>query len=394
MIRLASSIGFLLLVCVLSATAQKPSTFLLNGALLQANKTQIAQGNAALLAARKKVLANADKLLSKPAHSVVEKTKMPPSGDKHDYMSVGPYWWPDSTKANGLPYIRKDGQINPERYAVQDETYLKAMCEEVQQLAVAYYFSDDEKYARKAADLLRVWFLNPATHMNPNLNYGQAIPGITEGRGIGLIDTRMFAKLVDAVQLLKGSKAWTNKEHAALQGWFRQFLDWMMMSPIGKDEEDEHNNHGTYYDVQAVAIALFLDDKGLAKQIIEQKTLKRIQSQLKEDGSQPHELARTLTWGYSVMNLKGFFGLAQLAENVNIDLWNYETADGKSLKKAYFWMLPYADQTKPWTFQQIKTPNFDEFTTVKAIASQKYKQGDATVLPGQDSLFALTRSLF
>ncbi|MEZ0540074.1 alginate lyase family protein [Fibrella arboris] len=396
--RLALSLGFLLLIGVLSATAQQPATFLLDGALLQANRTRLQQGDKPLLAAKQALLAMADQALTKPVHSVVEKTKLPPSGNKHDYLSVGPYWWPDSTKPNGLPYIRKDGQINPERYAVQDATYLNGLCDDVQVLALAYYFSADEKYARHAAELLRVWFLNADTRMNANLNYGQAIPGITEGRGIGLIDTRMLAKLVDAVQLIRASTAWPQKDQVALQGWFRQFLNWMLTSPVGKDEEDEHNNHGTYYDFQTVAFALFLDDKPLARQMIEQKTMKRIQSQLNEDGSQPHELARTLTWGYSLMNLKGFFGLAQLAESVNIDLWNYQTPDGKSLRKAYAWMLPYAEGEKPWTFRQIKTLHREEFAPVKVVADWKYKRpGTATSgskSAPDTSLFALTHSLF
>ena len=399
--RLAGLIFLLLPVCLLKAAAQpieKPTTFLLDGAVLAANKRSIQQGNQSLLAAQKTLLATADKVLTKPAHSVVEKTKTPPSGDKHDYMSVGPYWWPDSTKPSGLPYIRKDGQINPDRYAIQDGTYLNALCDDVQVLTLAYYYSNDEKYARRVADLLRVWFLNGDTRMNPNLNYGQAIPGVTEGRGIGLIDTRMLAKLVDAVQLLKPSNAWPQTDQFALQAWFRQFLNWMLTSPIGKDEEDEHNNHGTYYDFQSLAFALFLNDKPLARQIIEQKTYKRIQSQLKEDGSQPHELARTLTWGYSLMNLKGFFGLARLAENVNIDLWNYETPDGKSLKKAYFWMLPYAEGEKPWTFQQIKAMHREEFMPLKAVAQTRYKRGSDSATsapaPSDDTLFVLTSSLF
>ncbi len=34
---------------------------------------------------------------------------IPPSGDKHDYASMGPYWWPDPNTPDGLPYIRRDG---------------------------------------------------------------------------------------------------------------------------------------------------------------------------------------------------------------------------------------------------------------------------------------------
>lgn len=34
--------------------------------------------------------------------------------------SVGPYWWPDPSKPDGLPYIRKDGHKNPERGKIGD----------------------------------------------------------------------------------------------------------------------------------------------------------------------------------------------------------------------------------------------------------------------------------
>ncbi len=392
--------GLLLTVSVLHATAQaieKPTTFLLRPELLKTNKETIRLGHEPLQMARQSLLTMANRVLTQPARSVVEKSKVPPSGDKHDYLSVGPYWWPDPTKPNGLPYVRKDGQVNPERTAIQDAQYLSALCADVRLLAVAYYFSDDEKYAQCAAERLRVWFLNPETRMNPNLNYGQAIPGITDGRGIGLIDTRALAELVDAVQLLNGAKAWPQADRVRLQNWFRQFLSWMLTSPTGQDEADEHNNHGTYYDVQTVAFALFLGDKALARQILEQKTAKRIQSQLKADGSQPHELARTLSWGYSVMNLKGFFALAQLAENVGVDLWNYKTPDGKSLKKAYQWLLPYAEGHKPWTHPQIKPMHREEFLPLKAVAEGKYKTANRPTnlnLTTSNGLFALTQSLF
>jgi hypothetical protein len=394
--------GFIiLLVSAVDSVAQslsKPATFLLNADFLRTNKEKIKAGDQTLVQAAKRLIADADKTLKHDTYTVTAKSKTPPSGDKHDYMSVGPYWWPDSTKPNGLPYIRKDGQVNPDRFAINDATYLKNLCDDVELLAVTYYFSDDEKYARRAAELLRVWFLNTDTKMNPNLNYGQAIPGITDGRGIGLIDSRAFAKLADAVQLLRGSSVWAPGDHAALQNWFRQFLDWMLTSPIGKDEEDEHNNHGTYYDFQSIGLALFTDNKTLARQIIEQKTMKRIESQLKADGSQPHELARTLSWNYSVMNLQGFFGIALLAENVQIDLWNYETETGKSVKKAFLWLLPYAEGKKSWEHQQIKAIHMDEFQPLATVASAKYKIAEPAFSLGhqqkENSLFILTNSLF
>ncbi len=374
----------------------KPSTFLLDANVLQANKAAAKNGDVTMRAALKTLLNQADGLLDKPAHSVMEKSKTPPSGNKHDYLSVGPYWWPDPTKPDGLPYIRKDGQINPERHAIADEGNLKNLCTNMETLAVAYYFSDDETYARKAAELLRVWFLNADTRMNPNLNFGQAIPGITEGRGIGLIDTAGLATLVDAVQLLQRSKAWAETDQLALQGWFRSFLNWMKTSQLGKDEEKAHNNHGTYYDMQTVAFALFLGDKPLAKQMLEQLTKPRIQSQLKPDGSQPDELARTKSWNYSLMNLRGFMALARMGESVGVDLWQYETPDGKSLKKAYQWLLPYADG-QSWTYQQIEPIRYDDFTPIRLVAQQKFgmpKEDMDKSSHKMSSMLTLTHSAF
>jgi hypothetical protein len=60
------------------------------------------------------LIQKADSLLSIKPFSVVHKTGVPPSKNKHDYMSIGPYWRPNSNTENGLPYIRKDGEINPE----------------------------------------------------------------------------------------------------------------------------------------------------------------------------------------------------------------------------------------------------------------------------------------
>ena len=56
----------------------------------------------------------ADKLLNAVPYSVMDKEKTPASGDKHDYMSQARYYWPDPTKPDGLPYISRDGESNPE----------------------------------------------------------------------------------------------------------------------------------------------------------------------------------------------------------------------------------------------------------------------------------------
>lgn len=370
------------LFATLSASAQK--TFLLKP--IKLNTT-----DPAITKALSKLRSEADKALKNEPYSVVFKSKTPSSGSKHDYMSVGPYWWPDSTKPGGLPYVRKDGQINPERFSINDAEFYKSLCHDVCLLGLAWHYTKDEKYAVHAVKILRTWYLDTATAMNPNLNFGQSIPGITEGRGIGLIDTRAVSKLIDGMQLLKDSKSFPAKDYAAIQEWHRKFLDWMRTNPIGKDEADEANNHGTWYDVQAISIALFTEQPALAKEIITTQTKSRIESQLAEDGSQPHELARTLSWNYSSMNLEGFFELALLAENVKIDLWDYTTANNKSIKKAFTFMFPYAQGTAEWKHQQIKKMDVNGYLKMAAVAAKKYKDVDLKGLKiPQDDMLLLT----
>ena len=376
--------------------AVTPSTFLIDPAVLAANRQKIELGDNVLSEALAGLKEEAEVALTEGPFSVTHKTKIPPSGDKRDYMSMGTYWWPDPTKPDGLPYIRKDGITNPEIAEIKDHAYFSALCSNVSRLAVACYFTGEGKYAGKAAELLRVWFLDDDTRMNPHLNYGQAIPGITEGRGIGLIDTRALVHLIDGIQLLNAHGALTAAEYEGLQNWFRQYLEWMTTSPIGLDESREHNNHGTYYDIQTIAIALFIDRKDRALQMINDYTKARIEKQLEDDGRQPHELARTLSWTYSQMNLAGFFELAQLAENVEVDLWNYVSPGGKSIKKAFVWMLSHVGD-QPWEYQQIRPVDKSGFINLVKIASVKYPDVDMSVFFDKypekkpDNLFILTR---
>ncbi len=317
--------------------------------LLQINRT-LERADAIQEPARQQLLRDAEQALTTGPFSVLDKPMLPPSGDKHDYYSVGPYWWPNPATADGLPYVRRDGEVNPER-ETYDAGARSQMESAVITLALAWFFSRDVRYADRGAQLLRIWFCDPPTRMNPHLAYGQAIPGICDGRGIGIIETHTFPTLLDAVALLATSDQWQAEDQHALQTWFRRYLDWLLTSKQGRDEAQEHNNHGTWYDVQVAAFALFVGDERTARRTLTQNTPARIMSQIASDGSQPRELARTRSLSYSVMNLIAFMDAATLGAHVGVDLWHY-AADGRGIRTAVDYLVTNALE-QPWQQPQI-----------------------------------------
>ncbi len=350
-----------------------PRVFLLDAKQLQRTRQGIRQDEKKLAPAWTKLEHEAQKALSAGPFSIVNKEPTPPSGDKHDYMSQAPYFWPDPKSPNGLPYIRRDGERNPEINKITDHRSLDQLESSVETLALAYYFKGDEAYATKATQLLRAFFLDPATRMNPNLQYAQFVPGVNTGRGIGLIETRGLTQVVDAIGLLNGSKSCTAADQRALQEWFGRFLQWMLESKNGRDESAAKNNHGTYYDVQVVSFALFLGKTDLAGKIVETAKQKRIATQIEPDGRQPLELARTRAWGYSNGNLDGLMLLAQLAENVHVDLWDYQTKEGRSIRRALEFLYPFAIEAKKWPYQQLGGFNGRSLFPLMRRAAKQYQ---------------------
>ncbi len=305
--------------------------------------------------------------------SIVTKTATPPSGDKHDYMSQAPYFWRNPNTASGFPYIRRDGMRNPEIKQYPDHDMLDKMIDTVERLSVGYFITGKDEYAVRAGEILRTWFLDPRTKMNPNLEFAQAIPGLNTGRGIGIIETRGLTRVVDSVGLIAKSPSWKKADQAGVEAWFAKYVSWLTESKNGRDESEAKNNHGTFYDVQLASFALFTQNRDLAKKVLEAAKQKRITRQIEPDGRQPLELERTKSWDYSLMNLEGLMSLARLGDVVGVDLWSFQTLDGRGIRKAIGYLAALTPDVKKWSYQQITPIQPERFYAAVRRAGRRYK---------------------
>lgn len=345
-------------------------TFLWRPDWLTTLKARVDAGDPSVRPAYAALIAGADAALGHGLYTVVDKTQTPASGDKHDYMSMGPYWWPDPAQPNGLPYMRRDGRMNPERETnAFDLSDLENMSQDIQALALAHWYTGDARYAAKAGDMVRTWFLTPETRMNPNLNHGQAVPGRVSGRAEGVIDAYRFLRVIEAVGLLTPSGALSDEELAALREWFSDLVHWLATSEIGRAERAARNNHGVYYDVIISHFALFAGMDDAARVIIQKAGPDRLAKQIEPDGRLPQELARTRSLHYTAWTLTAAFDLADMGRCVGVDLWNYRTDDGRSLRAAADFLAPYAGREAEWPYPELdKTETLGVYEVMQRAA--------------------------
>jgi len=270
-------------------------------------------------------------------------------GGVHDYFSEGDYWWPDPKNPGG-PYIRCDGLSNPANFNDHREALIRLSLI-VPALTAAYLLTKDARYSKHAAEHLRAWFITPETKMNPNLQYAQAIFGVSPGRGTGIIDTLHLIEVTRAMRHLEKTSVFSATEVAELHKWFADYLAWMSTSKNGIEEELAKNNHGTCWVAQAAAFAVYTgNDESVA---LCRKRFKEnlMPDQLAVDGSFPLELARTKPYSYSLFDLDVVAILCRLISTNDggaNDLWHFALPNGNTYEKAVEFMYPYITDKKTW----------------------------------------------
>ena len=299
---------------------------------------------------RKRVLAAADRYLLELPVPITAFSSPRSAGGPHDYFSEGDYWWPDPKNPSG-PYIRRDGMSNPDNFTAHRHALIQLSLQ-VPALTSAWLLTRDLRYAAHAAKHLRAWFLDPATLMHPNLQYAQAIHGVTTGRGTGIIDTIHLVEVVRSISILEQSGALSATEMRGLRKWFSDYLDWMTTSKNGQEERDAKNNHGTCWLMQVAEFATFTANSELRE--FSRKRFKEVlvSEQVAQNGSFPLELNRTKPYGYCLFNLDIMSTVCQILSTREDNLFSYALPDGRGFAKAMAFMFPFIANKKTWPHAQ------------------------------------------
>ncbi len=297
-------------------------------------------------AERSRILEKAQDYLSQIPSTVVDYHSPRSSGNVHEFYSEGDYWWPDPDNPDG-PYIRKDGLSNPDNF-IQHRLQLIALSDLVGTLASAHLLEPDAKYLRQIDTHLNAWFVNESTKMAPHLKYAQAIKGRNTGRSIGIIDTIHLTEVARSIYQLEKLAPGSLASAPETKQWFAQYLQWLVTSDFGQAERQHPNNHGVCWAMQASAFAQLVGNNSLLEDIRDDFKEVFIKKMMARDGSFPAELARTKPYGYSLFVLDAMATTATIISTREDNLWRYTTSDGRGMRRAIDYMLPYIQNKSSW----------------------------------------------
>jgi hypothetical protein len=305
----------------------------------------------------KRLRAEAERRVKEGPWTVTSERPKAADLDPHDYYSEAPYWWPNPSNLRA-PFIRKDGQTNPARF-LANKNALNSMTDAVFTLGAAGYLLDEPRYAQRAARVVRVWFIDPKTRMNPNLEYSQAIPGSSDGRGAGIIDGRVFIRAIQGMEFLARTGVWDEREQAAVRKWFEDYLRWLTRSENGFDEKHSGNNHASWWAAQVAAVASFVDNRAELRIAFDFYRDHILAKQIRPDGSAPREESRTRSLWYSAFNLEAYSTLCRIAQAHGVDLWTLRAKNGATVETVIDYLEPYLSDPRKWTREQITDFNND-----------------------------------
>lgn len=368
------SILILLLAFCIHVNAENNGPILWNMDKLQSIVTDKSQS-----AFISSVISSADRYSRTQPLTVVNKTKCI-SGNPHNFESLSIYFWPDPANPNG-PYIVRDGYFNPE-YKDYDLPKLIEFTNRIKTLALAYFFSNNPKYAARCLEELRVWFINENTYMTPTFEYAQVAPGHWNGKGaaVGLVDAYYFVDIIESLRLLQQRGMVSDADNLSFKTWFNSFLDWSVNSDNGRTISAMPDNVSTAYDVLIYSIASYVDKKAIQKEVIKRFNTNHITDKIDSKGRQIEELKRPTAMTYSIINLNHLLDFYIMLKNTGKKI---SKKNLKIISKAANYLEGFVDNKDKFEYKELNDWNTLEKRLV--LQTSKMKRLDSKIQLGSQS---------
>jgi hypothetical protein len=266
------------------------------------------------------------------------------AGGLHDFYSQADYFWPNPKDPSG-PYINRDGQSNPANFDDHRRVMVRLSIQ-VPALTAAWLLTHERRFSSRAVDHLRAWFVTSATRMNPNLQFAQAVTGVSTGRSYGIIDSLHLVEVARAAGFLAAEMSSADMD--ALKNWFSSYLDWLNTSDPGKTERDAKNNHSMCWALQAAEYARLAGNDDARRDVYRRYREILLPDQMAADGSFPRELTRTKPYSYSIFNFDLMAGLCQSLNGLTPDPSTFHLTDKRGLGRAAEFLFPYLKNKNSW----------------------------------------------
>ena len=234
----------------------------------------------------------------------------------------------------------------------------------VADLTAAFVISSDLKYASRAAEHLRAWFLTQATRMTPNLQFAQRSLNTQAGRPEGVLESLPLAETARALGFLVSSQAFAPGELADIRKWFADYSIWLNDSRMAGLARDMKDHHGSSWLFQAAAyadanvIGITSDDASLNALRHRFKTV-TLRAQMNSNGIFPREVATPTPFRNSLLNLDLLTLACELLTTRFDNPWEYELQDGPGLRAAIAYHFAYMRTPATWPYP-ADVANFKE----------------------------------
>jgi hypothetical protein len=274
----------------------------------------------------------AEAAVEKPIRTVLDKTEMPPSGNRNDYFSLPRY-----AHTVGGKNIQIDGRsavtsiIGTEASYRYDRAAWHECFAHASILAAAGVLSRREDFLKGSAEILAAWFIDKDTAMTPGARFAQwQSETPAAANSAGLIDFRYLWTLPYLSRTLLINGALSEAQFEAIKQWAGDFLGNIAQTEQGQRALMAGNNIGTWTHLVVVSLCLFTGNFATAATQLHSASL-RLAAQCGVIGEQAGELSRTRPLHYSFFHLTAWSLLANLGRSVGFVLWNYRGVEGQSI---------------------------------------------------------------